>query len=227
MDPYLECHWRDVHADFVCWIRRMLNDCLPTDLLARIDERVVVDDDLRDVGNGPIECGFEQEEHSETDVAIRDAEDGNLITVIEFLSPTNKRPGSGRDEYRRKRDELAQTNVNLVEVDLIREGSWRDMLSPVPVPAQAETPYRVLVRRSQQKHRVELYPITLRQPLPVFRVPLRAADADAVIDLQKAFENVYTGGRYDHTDYHRPCQPPLEGDDATWADELLRKAGRR
>jgi hypothetical protein len=33
--------------------------------------------------------------------------------------------------------------------------------------------------------------------------------------------------RYDDIDYRREPDPPLDPADATWADELLRKAGKR
>ena len=73
----------------------------------------------------------------------------------------------------------------------------------------------------------ELYPISLRQRLPVLPIPLREKDADLTLDLQRLIEQSYTNGRYDRTDYSRECEPPLRGDDAGWAGELLTKAGRR
>jgi hypothetical protein len=36
-----------------------------------------------------------------------------------------------------------------------------------------------------------------------------------------------SNGRYDLTDYRKPCIPPLEGGDDAWADKLVRTAGRR
>ena len=38
---------------------------------------------------------------------------------------------------------------------------------------------------------------------------------------------VYHHGRYDDIDYTLPPVPPLEAEDAAWADELLRAAGKR
>src|SRR5260221_11765603 len=43
MDPYLESHWRDVHASFIIYIRDQLQDLLPRGLFARVEERVFVD----------------------------------------------------------------------------------------------------------------------------------------------------------------------------------------
>lgn len=53
------------------------------------------------------------EEVRERYLAIRTREDEQLVTVIELLSPANKRPGSyDRTLYLGKRDELIVTGVN-------------------------------------------------------------------------------------------------------------------
>src|SRR5688500_3173542 len=43
MDPYLEEHWRDVHASLVIYIRDAIQDQLPRELRARVEERVVME----------------------------------------------------------------------------------------------------------------------------------------------------------------------------------------
>src|SRR3954452_10599825 len=43
MDPYLEGHWRDVHASLIIYIRDALQDSLPAELRARVEERVVLE----------------------------------------------------------------------------------------------------------------------------------------------------------------------------------------
>jgi hypothetical protein len=255
MDPYLERHWRDVHADLIALSRTALNSALPNDLVARMEERVVIDHvnygrpraiyrDVRvyeDRGGAqpstapqaaavmaePIVLELETEEHTETYVQILDADGGELITVIEFLSPTNKLPGRGRDEYRRKRDELTGSKVNVVEVDLMRAGTWRELLRPVVAPGDVQTAYRVITRRFHPMERIELYPISIRQPLPIIPIPLRDRDRDVPLALQGLIEQAYRNGRYDHTDYSQSCDPPLDEEDAAWADGLLREAGRR
>ena len=46
-----------------------------------------------------------------------------LVTAIEVLSPANKTPGQhGRDLYFRKQRELLDSQVHLVEIDLLRGG---------------------------------------------------------------------------------------------------------
>jgi hypothetical protein len=255
MDPYLERSWRDVHADLVAQARAALNQVLPGDLIARMEERVVIDNvqelhskviypDVRVYENPdqiqygapeggasavaePIILEVPLEQPTEQYVTVVEAEGGQLVTVIEVLSPTNKLPGKGRDEYRQKRDELNLANVNLVELDLIRAGDWRELLFPAIAPAQSQTPYRAIVRRIHPKRRIELYPISLRTRLPKISIPLRLSDKDVILDLQSLVDEVYDRGRYDRINYNRPPEPPLEEPDQAWGEELLRAAGRR
>lgn len=215
MDPYLERYWRDVHHDLVGLSRSALNSVLPPDLVARTEERVVdsvkydkpraiypavrVYEDFRSGATPqgvagaaavaqPIALELESEEHTETYVTILDAEGGELVSVIEFLSHANKLPGEGREQYRRKRNELIAARVNLIEIDLVREGSWRELLQPIVAPANIQMAYRVLTRRFHPVRRVELYPISIRQRLPIIPVPLRENDPDVTLDLQSLIE---------------------------------------
>ncbi len=50
---------------------------------------------------------------------IRDVGTHEVITVIEALSPTNKRPGPDRGHYEWKRREVLDALTNLVEIDLL------------------------------------------------------------------------------------------------------------
>ncbi len=43
MDPYLEQSWRDVHAALIIYSRDQLQDQLPGDLYARVEERIVLE----------------------------------------------------------------------------------------------------------------------------------------------------------------------------------------
>lgn len=86
------------------------------------------------------------------------------------------------------------------------------------------------VRLVRAKHRSDSYvwPISLRSPLPVVAVPLLAGDADGLLDLQTVFTAGYDNAAYDvGIDYSRDSVPPLNPEDAAWADQLLRAAGLR
>src|SRR5216110_2599827 len=43
MDPYLEGHWRDVHASLVIYARDALQGALPGGLRARVEESVLLE----------------------------------------------------------------------------------------------------------------------------------------------------------------------------------------
>ena len=58
-------------------------------------------------------------------------------------------------------------------------------------------------------------------------IPLRPADPDVLLELQAILDQCYRNGGYDDIDYPGEPDPPLRGDDAAWADALLREQGRR
>ncbi len=74
----------------------------------------------------------------------------------------------------------------------------------------------------------EYYPILLRERLPAIGIPLRQSDDDVPLDLQAMLNECCEEGRYvEDIDYSQQPDPPLEGDDISWADALLREQGRR
>jgi hypothetical protein len=89
------------------------------------------------------------------------------------------------------------------------------------------TIYQICVRRGWQPDICEVYAVPLRQRLARFKVPLRETDQDVELDLQGLLEQCYRNGRYYTIDYKVEAKPPLKGEDALWADEILRQAGRR
>ena len=146
-----------------------------------------------------------------------------VITVIEILSPTNKIAGPGRWAYLKKQEELRQSEVSLVEIDLLRVG---ERVWPFPierVPAKGRTLYQVCVRRAWYPKRYELYPLALRSRLPKLPIPLRRTDLDVYVDLQSILDQAYRNGRYDDLDYARQLDPPLALEDAQWLETLLRE----
>jgi hypothetical protein len=130
-------------------------------------------------------------------------------------------------KYLKKRREFLASRSNLVEIDLTRAGNWRSLVKPLSIPQVYWTDYRVLVRRARERDKVELYPITLRQRLPIISIPLRQDDSEVSLNLQELVDKAYTTGRYGSTDYSRPCDPPLNADDAAWLSELLTQRRQR
>ena len=150
-----------------------------------------------------------------------------MVSVIEFVSPTNKR-GKGLDAFVAKREELLSGGVNLIEIDLTRSAGWEALLRPHCCPREALASYRATIHLPNDRMAVYLHPLPLRLPLPGLKIPLRAGEPPVELPLQPLIEQVYREGRYGRTiDYWADPDPPLDGDDARWADQLLRAAGRR
>ena len=147
---------------------------------------------------------------------------GRVVTAIELLCPANKLGEEGRRAYRQKQREYLEGGVNLVEIDLIREGGFTVAVPERLVPADFRTPYTVCVRRANRPSEVEITRVPLRQPLPNVRVPLRPTDSDIVLSLQPLLAECYQRGRYASIDYSQPPSPRLSEEDQQWADQLLR-----
>jgi len=177
----------------------------------------------------PLLVPLELEPQTQRSLQIIDTQSGNrVITALEFLSPTNKSDARGRAAYRQKQREFLDARVNLVEIDLLRDGPY--ILAPPAevVPLSYLAPYRICVVRASNPDRAEVYHLSLRQRLPVFRIPLRESDRDAHVDLQELIGKAYENGGYDtEIDYRVDPFPALPGEDALWADGLLRQLGRR
>jgi uncharacterized protein DUF4058 len=151
-------------------------------------------------------------------VTIRDTLNQRVVTAIEVLSPSNKRPGEDRDAYLAKRDEYFVASVNLVEVDLLRGG----LRPPFGEHAPSPFAYYVLVSRYPQFPKIEFWPIGVRDSLPEIPVPLNPDDPDCTLDLRACLDRGYEDGRWaGKADYDKPPDPPLAEPDATWARELL------
>jgi hypothetical protein len=176
----------------------------------------------------PVWVGLGDDPVVEGEIEIVDARSGSrLITAIELLSRSNKRRGAGMDKYRRKQGEVVAAGANLVEIDLLRGGERVILCPPENIPPEHRTAYQVCVYRSSKSDGYEIYPVPLRTRLPVIRIPLREGDGDATLDLQALIDKSYRNAGYDFIDYSTDPVPPLDPDDAAWADALLRQRGKR
>ncbi|MCC3457037.1 DUF4058 family protein [Microcoleus sp. PH2017_08_TRC_O_A] len=159
------------------------------------------------------------EEVKEGYLEVIDMGNKEVVTVIEVLSPANKRPGKGREMYEEKRDKIFGSRTNFVEIDLLRS------YEPLPVlDNDIAAHYRILVSRSNQRPGADLYLFNLPDAIPCFPLPLRAGDVEPMVDLQALLNIVYDRAAYDITlDYTAQLVPALSESDAVWADSLLRE----
>jgi hypothetical protein len=154
----------------------------------------------------------------ETLLTLRDRASNEVVTVIEVLSPSNKRRGSdGQREYREKRDAVLMSPENLVELDLLRGGERLPTLKELPTGD-----YYAFVHRERQRPMAEVYAWSLREVLPPLPVPLAGDEEDAKLELQAVFATVYERGGYDYAlNYAARVDPPVCDADAEWVRERV------
>ena len=155
----------------------------------------------------------------ESYLEVRVVPTGEVVTVIELLSHTNKQ--SDRLEYIKKRDQLLRASVNFVEIDLLRAGE------PMPYTEKAQnSAHRLFIYRNAPPYKARLYPFSLRQPIPTFPLPLRPDDNEPLVDLGALLQGLYDRAGYDMViNYQQPPTPPLSEDDAAWAAEQFSRTG--
>jgi hypothetical protein len=249
--------WPDVHHNLISGTQGLLSQQLRPKYVVRVEQRTYISDDsdpalkpqsrVPDVEvairPGREQAGFSlgevsylevaepliattwlEEEIHEAFLKIIDRESRDVVTVIEILSPANKVPGSpGYTSFEQKRREIMNSPIHWVEIDLLRG----KRVVPVPRKAGAHE-YLVHVSKLGLRPRGLLYPIRLPQRLPVIPVPLKPDDPDARLDLQSVLDAAYDRVGYDlEIDYKTEPRPPLDGELARWADQLLRSKGLR
>lgn len=250
MDPYLEQPelWPNVHSSLIVALRDDVAPRLRPRYYVAIEERttrVAPEDVLFAVRPDVAVIGVNQaneaaavyapvggmltvqvplpDEIRETYLEIRTAGENRVVTVLEILSPTNKRPGAGRRFYEEKRLALFGTRTHLVEIDLLRDG-----LPPSMAGCPPEVDYRILISRSSRRPHADLLIFSVREPIPAFALPLLPGDEEPTVELNRLLHALYDRAGFDlRVDYARPPDPPLNAEDAAWSDELLSAAGLR
>jgi len=157
------------------------------------------------------------EEHRETFITIRRGSPARVVTVIELLSPTNKRKGTeGRDQYLDKIHALLRTSVSLVEIDLLRGGERPAVSDPPPGD------YFAMVSKPKPRPLAEVYGWSLADPLPRILIPLSIEDPDVLLDLQAAFNLVYDRAGYDYAiNYKHRVIPSLRETEQTMITKVV------
>ncbi len=248
MDPYLEHPdlWPDVHNGLIAALRDQLSPAVRPFYYVALEERTYLEEppELILVGRPDLAVVATQPEASssgamdrgrrvlevelpaavpvrETYLEVRGVADGDVVTVIELLSPANKRSGTGRRLYLDKRVNVLATRTSLVEIDLLRVGEAMPMLGP-PI----DSDYRILVSQGWRRPKAEVTAFGVRDPLPALAVPLRRYEPEPRVDVASVLRALYDRASYDlRIDYRRPPVPPLAQDDAEWAARCIEAAG--
>ncbi|MEC4818793.1 MAG: DUF4058 family protein [Scytonema sp. PMC 1069.18] len=243
MNPYLENpeFWSEFHSRMIVAIADGLDDCLSRDYRVAVEKRVYLSEagdsvlvGIPDVSvtasvmkttqattlasvRQPLNVEIPiAEEVQERFLEIREGATGKVITTIELLSPKNKRTGEGRSAYLQKRQKILMSATHLIEIDLLRGGEPFPMIGSVP------SDYRILISRSPQRPKAQLYAFNLRQPIPAFPVPLRKGEQEPFLELQPLVHQVYDRARLELAiDYNRPCTPKLTPEDDAWVQSLM------
>ncbi len=244
MDPYLEHPdlWPDAHNGLIAALRDDLSSTLRPRYYIALEERTYLEEpgELALVGRpdltvvrltGPSESGAESrrtpavvvevelpmaEAVRETYLEVRSVPAGEVVTVVELLSPGNKRPGTGRRVYLEKREVILSTRTSLVEIDLLRGGEPMPTRGPAVV-----SDYSILVSRPHRRPKADLIAFGVRDPIPKFSLPLRRGEEEPEVDLGRVLHALYDRASYDlRIDYLREAVPPLAGADAEWASGL-------
>lgn len=256
MDPWLErpMVFPDVHLSLVYLLKAAIHAALPPGYTVSTSNRVWVDIESRrepDVGvfgpdNAPggeaavatmAAAGLLVIESDEvfTDpieepyLEIVSDEGDRLVTAIEVVSRANKTAGDrGRTSYQHKQNEYRLSNVNLVEIDLLRGGPHTTAVPEWRLRAVApDYDYHTCVMLAGVPRQFFVGPIKLTDKLPALPIPLDAGVAPVTIDLQAVFNRCYDEGGFDRQAKYARKQPdpPLTPDQQAWAEGILRAKG--
>lgn len=258
MNPYLEepNEWGDVHHRLMTYIADALLPQLPSAYIARLNIRVFVDElqpripdvlvlekkareTIAQYATAPVLTNepppakplivfLDPIEEHQAFVEIVRLADEHIVTLIEVLSPTNKKDGEGRRQYLREQREILESDTHFVEIDLLAQGL--PTLAVLQNERLALPPHRYLinVRRAPERYRFEVYPVQLQERLPNIHIPLLNPDPDVALDIQAVLNQTYDNGAYERLlNYREPPRAALAVEQAKWLDELLRAKNLR
>ena len=248
MNPYLErdIAWHDFHKRLLILGAGIIGAQIRPDYIVRVDDHIFVqettDDARRAIGRpdlAVVPTARPPSEHPsnvavleaparirvhpldvtrEAYLSIIDRHSREVVTVVELLSPANKRKSSpDRVQYLAKRDAVLASPANLVEFDLLRGGE------PMPGEPRPSCTYSIVVSRPGERPDSGFWPLRLPDPLPVVPIPLRSPHPDASLDLQALLHRVYDEAGYEFYIYDGPPQPALTPEEAAWAETFLPK----
>ena len=159
---------------------------------------------------------------------IVSADGDRLVTAIEILSKSNKSAGDpGRLAYQQKQQEFRLGGVHMVEIDLLRAGQHVTAIPKDELQSLAGSyDYHVCVTVVGEPTHFYVKPIQLMNRLPTIVIPLDPGVSPISVDLQPLLDRAYDTGRYSkRAKYAQPCNPPLNTQQQTWAETILRDKG--
>jgi Protein of unknown function (DUF4058) len=244
MNPYLERpdEWQDFHNRFVIALGDALTALVRPNYIVKVEQYVFIHEPSAEyrllIGHGDVTLarplgGEEARGGTATLVSpfiarvpnvdfekhvfleLRDRKNRELVTVLELLSPTNKKPGADREQYPAKRANLLHCEANFVEIDLLR--AWPKM----PIEDAKECDYSILVSRVEDRPQMNYWPLKVRESLPKIPIPLRSPDGFVNLDLKAVLDGVYDRAGYQDYIYLEEPHPPLSPEDAAWAASLI------
>jgi len=251
INPWMQLVWSDVHTRLIGHIAEALGEELPADLVARAEERVVLNepDDGERVSKADVAMVEpESWRHGRRavwtpvdDPGLADRLAMPIIVKTDDVTPRwleirtargrlitvievaspANKTQAGRAAFERKRDSFVAAGVNFMEIDLIRGGQSVRHARSGEWPTE---PCLVVANRALDPNQSEVYPCALRLPLPAVAVPLRQGEPDAALDLQPLIDRCYAKGRYWLLPYDEE-PPALDQADLVWAQAVVRDAG--
>lgn len=94
---------------------------------------------------------------------------------------------------------------------------------PLSLPT-VSSDYQVLVSRGSERPGAQLYPLSIRQPLPTVPLPLLPGDVEPPLALNAVLHALYDRARFNlGLDYAVPPTPSLPLGDADWSRDLIQR----
>ena len=86
----------------------------------------------------------------------------------------------------------------------------------------------MFLHREEDRPDVGIWPLSIREPIPVVPVPLLQPDPDVPLDLGRAIRTIYDESAYDmRIDYSQPPpRPDFPPGDAAWIEAQARRDTR-
>jgi hypothetical protein len=148
---------------------------------------------------------------------LRDRRDHRIVTAIEVLSPSNK--GKDLRQHLQKLDTFWHSGVTTIDIDLLRNGTNPYHSGDPDIDEYwPSAPYHVVT--TEPDRTTSVWAIGLTEQLPTIPIPLSYPDPPVVLELQRAFTELYAYSTYRKRTIEglERLRPPLDKEE----EQLLR-----